>query len=138
MTIQTEEETKPTEVVCIENPIGWVEIPTLDIARAQTFYGKTLGFKFQEQDFMGSKMAMFPMTAEGKGASGALMQGSGYIPSHEGPLVYFSVPDIEAASKKLAQNGGKVFKSKMAIGEFGFIAICEDSEGNRVALHSRT
>lgn len=138
MATQTEEQMKSEAEECIDNPIGWVEIPALDIARAQTFYGKTFGFKFKTQDFMGSKMAMFPMVNEGKGSGGALMQGSGYIPSHEGSLVYFSVPDIEAVSKKVTQNGGKIFNPKMAIGDFGFIAICEDSEGNRVALHSRT
>ena len=34
--------------------------------------------------------------------------------------------------------GGKTFNEKMSIGEHGFVAHFEDSEGNCVALHSMT
>jgi predicted enzyme related to lactoylglutathione lyase len=33
--------------------------------------------------------------------------------------------------------GGKILKSKMAIGEFGFISLIMDTEGNTIGLHSR-
>jgi predicted enzyme related to lactoylglutathione lyase len=52
-------------------------------------------------------------------------------------MVYFSVDDIEATLAKAEKHGGKIIRSKTGIGEFGFVGHFEDSEGNRVALHSR-
>jgi predicted enzyme related to lactoylglutathione lyase len=37
---------------------------------------------------------------------------------------------------KVVKNGGKALMPKTSIGEWGFIANFEDSEGNRIALHS--
>jgi predicted enzyme related to lactoylglutathione lyase len=47
------------------------------------------------------------------------------------------VDDINAALKKVEEKGGKILNPKNSIGEFGFVAHFEDSEGNRVALHSQ-
>ena len=38
--------------------------------------------------------------------------------------------------KRVHASGGKTLMPKMGIGAYGFIAHFEDSEGNRVALHS--
>jgi predicted enzyme related to lactoylglutathione lyase len=46
------------------------------------------------------------------------------------------VEDINGKLVKINAKGGKTLLPKMAIGEYGFIAHFEDSEGNRVALHS--
>ena len=54
----------------------------------------------------------------------------------KGTVVYFSVWDIDAVLKRVEEKGGKVLNPKMSIGEYGFLGHFEDSEGNRVALHS--
>jgi predicted enzyme related to lactoylglutathione lyase len=119
------------------NPVGWFEMPVTNMKRAKTFYEKTFGYELGAPSKMnGFEMSFFPMTRGGDGAPGALIQGGGYTPSHEGALLYFSVDDIPPIEKKITANGGKVHKPKMSIGEYGFISICEDSEGNRIALHS--
>lgn len=119
------------------NPVGWFEVPVNDMKRAKAFYEKSFGYTLQTPVKMqGFDMSFFPIEREGTGAGGSLIQGPGYTPSHEGPLIYFSVPDIPPVEQKIAKNGGKVHKPKMSIGEYGFISICEDSEGNRIALHS--
>jgi hypothetical protein len=41
---------------------------------------------------------------------------------------------VEAA--RAAENGGRVFKEKMSIGKYGFIALVFDTEGNMIGLHS--
>ena len=51
-------------------------------------------------------------------------------------MVYFHVNDIEATLAKIESNGGKTLFPKTGIGEHGFIAHFEDSEGNRVSLHA--
>lgn len=81
-------------------------------------------------------MAWFPMVQDGPGATGSLVQQESYIPSYEGSMVYFSVEDINKTLAQVEEHGGKVLNPKNSIGEFGFVAHFEDTEGNRVALHS--
>jgi hypothetical protein len=52
-------------------------------------------------------------------------------------VVYFTVDDIEGTLAKVQAQGGKTLVPKMSIGEFGFIGQFEDSEGNRLGLHSQ-
>src|SRR6266700_312660 len=124
-----------TKTMTKRNPVGWFEIPANDIERAKAFYENTFDFKLESpKEMEGFQMSFFPMERGGEGAGGSLIQGSGYTPSHDGALVYFSVDDIQATEKKITSNGGRVHKPKRNIGEYGFISICEDSEGNRIAL----
>ncbi len=120
----------------IKNPVNWFEIPVKDLGRATSFYERVLDCKISIQDFGGLKMGWFPSTPEGPGSTGSLVQHESYVPSYEGSLVYFSVDDINAALEKVEEKGGKILNPKNSIGEFGFVAHFEDSEGNRVALHS--
>lgn len=118
------------------NPVNWFEIPATDLARAKAFYEHVFGISLSHMDMGPSAMEMFPMGPEGPGASGALIATDGYTPSHAGSMVYFSVEDIEATAAKAEAKGGKTLVPKMSIGEFGFIAHIEDSEGNRIGVHS--
>jgi predicted enzyme related to lactoylglutathione lyase len=45
---------------------------------------------------------------------------------------------IRDAAEQVVPHGGTVIEAVHAIGPHGFRAIVLDSEGNRVALHSRT
>lgn len=119
-----------------KNPFNWVEIPVTDIERAKTFYAGVFGFKFEMLTMNGLTMAFFPSDPKGWGCGGSLMQSDMYKPSHEGPMVYFSVLDIEATLAKAEKSGGQIFKHKESIGQFGFIGFFGDSEGNRIGLHS--
>jgi predicted enzyme related to lactoylglutathione lyase len=46
------------------------------------------------------------------------------------------VDNIENVLKKIERNGGKTLAPKSSIGEYGFIGLFEDTEGNRIGLHS--
>ena len=54
------------------------------------------------------------------------------------PVNWFEIPvkDIDATLPRVAKHGGKVLGPKKSIGQHGFVGHFEDSEGNRVALHS--
>ncbi|MGA7303371.1 MAG: VOC family protein [Rhodothermales bacterium] len=120
------------------NPVSWFEIPVTDLDRAKVFYQRILGIELDVHDFGGLKMAWFPMAQDAPGAAGTLVLHESYVPSHAGSLVYFSVEDIDATLERVKAGGGKVLNGKTGIGEYGFVAHFEDSEGNRVALHSRS
>jgi len=128
----TKRETKPKM-----NPINWFEIPASDLKRAMKFYENVLGYSLQQMNVGGLKMAFFPMEGrEATGATGSLIENEMYTPSHEGTMIYFSVSDIDGTLKKAEQNGGQTLKPKFSIGEYGFIGFFQDTEGNRVGLHS--
>ena len=119
------------------NPINWFEIPVTDMKRAVSFYEAIFEYELRLNELPGLQMAWFPMDPTSSGATGTLMLAPDYKPSHEGTMVYFSVPDIDAVLGRVAAHGGKVLYPKKALGgEHGFVAHFEDSEGNRVALHS--
>jgi len=60
-------------------------------------------------------------------------------PSEHGPLVYLSVEGrLDDAVRAVQKGRGKVLKDKHPIGPYGFRAVIRDSEGNRIALHSKT
>ena len=118
------------------NPVNWFEIPVNDLERAKSFYEAVFNYEMKITEMDKFRMAWFPSSMEGFGASGTLFQGESYVPSHEGTMVYFAVDDIEATLNRVKEHGGKVLNPKMSIGEYGFVGHFEDCEGNRVALHS--
>jgi predicted enzyme related to lactoylglutathione lyase len=65
------------------------------------------------------------------------MKGFGYKPSLEGTTVYLNTNEIEEIEQKIVSAGGKIHVPKKDIGEYGYISIFEDSEGNRVGLYQR-
>src|SRR5258706_852685 len=118
------------------NPVIWVEIPVADMERAKTFYTKTFGLKYDMVGMHGYQLALFPMSVDKVGTGGALVYGESYTPSYEGAMIHFATKDIKSSLNKAAQNGGKVIQPKKSIGDYGFVAYFEDTEGNRIALHS--
>ncbi len=121
----------------MNNPVGWFELPALDLERATAFYEKVFGFEMKRHDNAGYEMVWFPMSQSGMGAMGALLKGFGYTPTLEGPIIYFTAPDIDAIAERIVEQGGKIHVPKKDIGEYGWIVIFEDSEGNRAGLHCK-
>lgn len=123
----------------MKNPIGWIEIPVTDLDRAEKFYTDYFGFALDRQpEKNGWTMSWFPMDMESYGSAATLIQGEGYTPSHEGPMVYFSAPggQVDKALEKAESMDIPVLVPNTDIGEHGFFAVIQDSEGNRIAIHS--
>jgi uncharacterized protein len=123
------------------NVVGWFEIPVTDMPRAIRFYESVFGYTLHHQPMGELEMAWFPWSDEGQGAPGSLVKHeSAYKPSKEGTLVYFSSPtgDLLNELVKVEKAGGKIVQDKTLITEeLGYMALIHDTEGNRVALHSR-
>ncbi len=118
------------------NPVNWFEIPVKDMARAKKFYEKVFAVKLTDEKMEGYTMSFFPWAENAPGSAGMLIKGATYEPSHAGAVLYFSVDDINETLRKINSEGGKTLMPKKNIGEYGFIAHFEDTEGNRLALHS--
>jgi uncharacterized protein len=118
------------------NAINWFEIPADNFERAMKFYGAVLEANLEKMDMGTSVMAFLPATRDGVG--GAIVHMEGYKPSHSGSIVYLNGgDDLSTSLSRVEAAGGKVLTPKTDIGQgFGHFAFFEDTEGNRVGLHS--
>jgi uncharacterized protein len=121
----------------MKNPVGYFEIPVEDLDRATRFYENVFGYEFERATVDGNEMAWFPTYEDAPGISGALAKGEIYIPTTKGSLVYFSTDNIDDALSRANSSGGRTLYPKTSIGALGWVAEFEDSEGNRIALHSQ-
>lgn len=127
----------------MRNPVGWFEIYVNDIERAKKFYEQTLGVKLEklpapemEGNHPNFEMWTFPMEKDASGAAGSLVKMEGFKAGENSVLVYFSCEDCGVTEKNVVPAGGRVEKPKFAIGEYGFISLVYDTEGNMIGLHS--
>lgn len=120
------------------NAVGWFEIYVDDMNRAQAFYEKVFEVKLQALDSPVIQMLAFPMQGDLPGCTGALVKmPGGDRPTGNAVIIYFSCVDCAVEASRAAHNGGKIFKEKFSIGEYGFVALVHDTEGNMIGLHSR-
>lgn len=126
-----------------KNPIVWFEIYVDELNRAQKFYETVLDVELtilqtpdKSEADSGLKMIAFPMAMNGAGASGALVKMEGVKSGGNSTIVYFASEDCSTEEVRIENAGGKIFKPKMSIGEYGFITLFYDTEGNMVGLHS--
>ena len=119
------------------NPVVWFEIYVQDIARAKAFYESVFQVKL-EQMMPESDLEMwgFPRNEESQmGINGSLVKMKG-VPSGGSTLVYFGCDDCAVEAKRIIAASGKVNREKMSIGQYGFIVLAVDTEGNMIGLHS--
>jgi predicted enzyme related to lactoylglutathione lyase len=118
------------------NPVGWFEIYVQDMARARTFYEAVLQVTLQKLDSPQIEMWSFPGNMTGYGAPGSLVRMPGSPSGGNSTLVYFSCADCAVEAGRVVAAGGRIQKEKMSIGQYGFIALAYDTEGNMFGLHS--
>ncbi|RKD86035.1 VOC family protein [Mangrovibacterium diazotrophicum] len=124
----------------IQNPVVWFEIYVDDMLRAQKFYETVFEtelapLKSPTDDEL--QMMAFPGDMEVKGrVSGALVRMEGVPAGGNSTIVYFASADCSVEEARVASAGGKVIRPKMSIGEYGFITLAADTEGNMIGIHS--
>lgn len=118
------------------NPVGWFEIYVQDMQRAKAFYENVFGRELARLDGTELEMWAFPMQAEGYGAPGALIRMPGFPSGANSVLVYFTCVDCAVEAANAASSGGRIEKEKFSIGQYGYISLVVDTEGNMIGLHS--
>ncbi len=120
------------------NAVGWFDIYVNDLDRAVAFYETVLSRKLEQMgDPTGeTQMMSFPADMSSYGAAGALTKSEHASPGMGGTVVYFSAEDCAVEESRVAGAGGKVVRPKFSIGEFGWVSLCQDSEGNMFGLNS--
>ena len=124
----------------VKNPFVWCEIYVDDLARARKFYEEVLQAPFEEiiNPTTDDSLAMlgFPSNMEESGCSGALVKMDGVKAGGNSTLMYFGSEDCAIEEARIENAGGKIFKPKMSIGDYGFISLAMDTEGNMIGFHS--
>ena len=120
------------------NAVGWFEIYVQDMERAKAFYENTFQVTLERLESPGIEMWVFPPLGEPglPGCSGTLVKTEGKDSGSGGILIYFSCADCAVEAARAAQLGGKIQREKMSIGQYGFIVLLYDTEGNMIGLHS--
>lgn len=123
------------------NVIGWTEIPVIDMDRAINFYQAVLGYELSRHKLGELDMAWFPWVDNSIGAGCSLVyQPEYYRPSADGVVIYLTAfsGDLANELSRVEASGGKIIMPKTQISpEHGNMALILDTEGNRIALHSR-
>ena len=122
----------------MKNVINWFEIYTSDFNRAKQFYTQVFQYKLTDIPMNNDRhsqmqYATFPGT---ENAGGALVKLDEVKPGGGGTLIYFATEEINTELNRVEAAGGKILRSKLSTGDFGFIALIEDTEGNLIGLHS--
>jgi len=120
----------------MRNPVGWFEIYVDDMDRARAFYETVLGVKIEKLPGPDIEMWNFPMGTDAAGSSGALVHMPGFPAGGNSVLIYFSCEDCSVEESRVVAAGGRIQKEKFSIGQYGFISLVYDTEGNMIGLHS--
>lgn len=120
-----------------ENPVCWFDIYVSNLERAKQFYETVFNITLVDLPIEWGKQATFPLNRNGVNATGALVEKENREESGNNTVVYFSSEDCVTEEARVEHAGGKIIRPKMSIGEFGFVTILQDTEGNTIGLHSR-
>ncbi|WP_432410561.1 VOC family protein [Rasiella sp. SM2506] len=120
----------------IKNYVNWFEIPVLNLKRAVAFYNHIYNIQMEMTEMNEYAMAFFPAD---NGIGGALVMGPGSVPSETGSLIYLNGgEDLQILVNKVEIAGGRVILEKTKIDDdSGYFALFIDTEGNKLALHSK-
>lgn len=120
------------------NPAVWFEIYVQNLDRAKKFYEAVFQLKLEKLNSPSPELEMwsFPADTNRWGAGGALVKADGVPSGGNSTLVYFACKDCSVEEGRARRYGGSIYRNKMSIGEYGFISLVSDTEGNMFGLHS--
>lgn len=119
------------------NPVCWFDINVSNLEKSKQFYETVLDTKLQDLPIEWGKQSTFPFSEQGPNATGALVENQGGLTNGNNTVIYFSSEDCITEEARIEKAGGKIIRPKMGIGEFGFISLFKDLDGNTIGLHSR-
>lgn len=125
------------ELVNEDGTFGWNELGTRDVPAAREFYGRVFGWTVEEQEMPG--MGTYHVWKDGEAVRGGMIDLTGMAPEEVPPhwLVYFTVPDADAAAATTKAAGGQLLNGPIDI-PVGRIAMLMDAQGAMFAVMAPT
>jgi uncharacterized protein len=121
-------------VVNEDGAFSWNELSTRDAAATIEFYGKVFGWTAEKDE--GSQMGSYYMWKDGEEVRGGLFDLTDHDLPEEAPtnwLVYFTVPDTDAAVATTTAGGGELMNGPLDI-SVGRLAVLKDPQGALFAV----
>jgi predicted enzyme related to lactoylglutathione lyase len=112
-----------------QNPFVWYEFMSSDVAAAKTFYGKVVGWTFEDVPVSGMTYSLLRAGDRQIGGMMAIperLRDAGLKPSW---AAHVGVDDVDAAAAKVRQLGGKVHREPTDIPNVGRFAAVSDRQG---------
>lgn len=119
------------------NPVNWFDIHVSNLDKAKQFYETVFNTKLVDFPPEFGRQSGFPFDPEGMNITGALVETETVERNSNSTVVYFESKDCTTEETRVVEAGGNVIRPKMSIGEFGFVSIVMDPDGNTIGLHSR-
>ena len=113
------------------------EIPVDDIERAKQFYSKMFGWDMETYPAMNYTILRTGpvdkerMPKEPGFINGGMMKRNDKV---RNPIITISVENIDKTMEMIKENSGKIVGEKMKVGDMGYAAYFQDSEGNIIGL----
>lgn len=118
--------------------IHWFEIPAANFERAKAFYETIFATTLFQPDPT-QQNAMFPADWQNGEIGGGITKREGFEPSMKGVTVFLNGgDDLSHVLGRVEKAGGTILmpKTKIPMGDAGYMAMFADTEGNAVGLHS--
>jgi predicted enzyme related to lactoylglutathione lyase len=116
---------------------SWHELMTTDWRAAMTFYQEVFGWQPSEAMDMGP-MGTYQMFNRPHGMIGGMMNKPKELA--DAPpfwLIYFRVPDVDAAAERIKANGGRILNGPMDVPGGDRVLSATDPQGAAFGLHAR-
>jgi uncharacterized protein len=116
---------------------SWHELMTTDAPAALKFYSEIFGWQPSETMDMGP-LGKYHMFNRPHGMIGGMMNKPpemANVPPHW--MIYFRVPDINAAVERISANGGKILNGPMEVPGGDRVLNAIDPQGAAFSLHAR-
>lgn len=116
---------------------SWLELMTTDQPAATRFYQEVFGWQPTDAMDMGD-MGKYQMFNRGSRMIGGMMnkpKEMAQAPPYW--LIYFRVPDINAAAERVKANGGQILNGPMEVPGGDWILNAMDPQGAAFALHAK-
>jgi predicted enzyme related to lactoylglutathione lyase len=116
---------------------SWHELMTTDAPAALRFYSEVFGWEPSEAMDMGP-MGKYHMFNRPHGMIGGMMNKPpemANVPPHW--MIYFRVPDINAAVERITANGGQILNGPMEVPGGDWVVNAMDPQGAAFSLHAK-
>jgi predicted enzyme related to lactoylglutathione lyase len=116
---------------------SWHELMTTDAPAAMKFYSEVFGWQPSETMDMGP-LGKYHMFNRPHGMIGGMMNKPpemSQVPPHW--MIYFRVPDINAAVERIKSNGGTILNGPMEVPGGDWVVNARDPQGAAFALHAK-
>jgi len=119
------------------NPVVHFEITANELSRAKEFYKKTFGWNLDDVPDMNytivrtTEVDQKRMPIHPGAINGGMMKKNSKI---KNPVITINVSDLDESVKMVKKNGGKIIEDKQKVGDMGYSAYFQDTEGNVMGL----